>query len=57
MIYRKRLNNNVVVAQDERGREVILTGKGLRFAMPACSKYRKVEVIENRSRNRQMPSR
>lgn len=35
MIYRKRLNNNVVVAQDERGREVILTGKGLRFAMPA----------------------
>lgn len=35
MIYKKRLNNNVVVAVDENGNEKILTGKGLGFQMPA----------------------
>lgn len=35
MIYKKRLNNNVVVAVDEKGNEKILTGKGLGFQMPA----------------------
>lgn len=34
MIYKKRLNNNVVVAVDEKGNEKILTGKGLGFQMP-----------------------
>ena len=29
----------------------------LRLAMPACSKYRKVEVTENSSRNSEMLSR
>lgn len=34
MKYKKRINNNVVVAIDDHGNEQILTGKGLGFQMP-----------------------
>lgn len=34
MKYKKRINNNVVVAVDDFGNEQILTGKGLGFQMP-----------------------
>ena len=33
MIFKKRLNNNVVIALDENGQEKILCGKGLGFQM------------------------
>ena len=31
MIFKKRLNNNAVIAEDEKGREKILVGCGLGF--------------------------
>ena len=33
--YKKRLNNNVVVALDEQGQEQILTGRGIGFQVEA----------------------
>ncbi len=34
MKYKKRINNNVVIALDDYGKEQILTGKGIGFQMP-----------------------
>lgn len=42
--YKKRLNNNVVVALDEQGQEQILTGRGIGFQVEAGTPDRKSVV-------------
>ena len=47
MIFKKRLNNNAVIAEDEKGREKILVGCGLGFQKKEGSEVeeQKIEKI------------
>ena len=57
--YKKRLNNNVVVALDEQGQEQILTGKGIGFQVEAGSfvdekKIEKVFTLKDTTANKRL---
>lgn len=57
--YKKRLNNNVVVALDEQGQEQILTGRGIGFQVEAGSfvdekKIEKVFTLKDTTANKRL---
>ena len=59
MIFKKRLNNNVVIALDENGQEKILCGKGLGFQMKEQesveeSRVEKVFALTDQVMNRRL---
>lgn len=59
MIFKKRLNNNVVIALDENGQEKILCGKGLGFQMKEQgtveeSRVEKVFALADQVMNRRL---
>ena len=57
--YKKRLNNNVVVALDEQGQEQILTGRGIGFQVEAGTpvddqKIEKVFTLKDTTANKRL---
>lgn len=57
--YKKRLNNNVVVALDEQGQEQILTGRGIGFQVEAMTpvdehKIEKIFTLKDTTANKRL---